>query len=85
MPDVVALGIARVRATREAATLVAGLERALERRRDRARAPTHVERLAFRIVDEADQRAVAGEPARRFDGERGAVLELAEDGPHAGR
>ena len=84
VPDVVALGIARVRATRESATLVAGLERALERRRNRARAPTDVERLAFRIVDEADERAVAGEPACGFDGERGAVLELAEDGSRVG-
>ena len=85
VPDVVALGIARVRAARESATLVAGSERALERRRNGARAPTHVERLAFCIVDEADERAVAGEPARSFDGERGPVLELAEDGSRAGR
>ena len=78
--DVVHVDVARVAAAGKAAALVARGEQAAQRRGDDARLAADVERLAVLVLDERDDAGVAGEAARGFGGDGGAVLDLAAAG-----
>ena len=61
------MGVGEPRAASwKAAALIPRLERAAERRRNRARAPAHIQHRAVRRVGDPDQAGVAGEPPGRF-------------------
>ena len=57
--------------------LIARTQRAPQRRRNAAGLAGDVERLALRVLDDADDAAVTGEAPGRFDGQCRTVLQLA--------
>src|SRR5690606_11333862 len=75
--DVMRMREHRPTATGVATAAVARLQRALDRRRNASGLAADAERLAVRIVDDADQRAVAREPPRRLDRKLPLAVDLA--------
>ncbi len=64
--DVVSVDKAMALAARELTSTVAGDERAAGRRWYRASSPPGADRVAGVVIADGDERAVAGEPARRL-------------------
>ena len=65
MLDVMTLGVTRVRAPRKAAASVPGLQRPLNRKRNRPRLAADVQRVTVIVLDRADERSVAGQTRSR--------------------
>jgi len=82
---VVAFDETRAVAAGEAAAAVAGAQDALQRKRDAPGLASDVQRFTVISFDDADDGAVAAEPANGVERELGAVVELATVRFGAGR
>ena len=74
--QVMAVHVALVGATREHAPTVPGRERPPQRRRDRARLATDVQRLAAPVLEDCHETRITGEAPGRLDRDGRAILDF---------